>query len=282
MSSARLDAVVVNYNAGEVLARSLDSVLGQAQIASVTLVDNGSSDGSLALPQVGQADELIQLPDNPGFATACNRGAEQGSADWIVFLNPDAWFEPGQYETLVNQLDGHPRAGLAGVEVLDERGHRQRATVRRLPSLPRGLRGLRALFAYRPPLDLKLDPAQASTAVPAVSGACMIVRREAFESVGGFDPSFRLHGEDLDMMRRMTDADWQIIWLPQIVVRHVQGVSSRSRPVWVHWQKHRSMLRYLRKHELPQRGWLSSVLARAGVLVRFMLTLPTVIRQHRR
>ena len=272
--------VVVNFNAGGVLARSLDSTIDHPAVASVTLVDNGSTDGSLALPAVNRVSRLIRLPGNPGFAAGCNCGAQVGSNQWLVFLNPDAWFEAGSLERLVAVLDQHQSVALYGVEVLDEHGQRQRATVRTMPELPTGLAGFRTLFNARPATDMDPDETSGAQSVPAVSGACMVVRRTAFEAVGGFDEGFRLHGEDLDLMHRLSDAGWDIRWLPQVVIRHVQGVSSRARPVWVHWQKHQGMRRFLVKHELPGRSWLTGWLAQAGVLLRFVLTLPAVLRRH--
>ena len=277
----RLDVVVVNYNAGAVLARCLDSVMDQPAVAGVTVVDNGSTDGSLELQQLDQVSRLIKLPDNPGFSTACNQGAKVGSSEWLVFLNPDAWFEPGALKHLAETIENNDSVGMYGVEVLDEQGQRQRATVRAMPELPGSLSGFWRLFSSRPATDLNTGDHSDSRIVPAVSGACMVVRRAAFEAIGGFDEGFRLHGEDLDLMRRLGDAGWEIRWLPGVVVRHVQGVSSRARPAWVHWHKHQGMRRYLKKHELTDRSRLIGLMAETGVMLRFLLTLPGALIRHR-
>jgi GT2 family glycosyltransferase len=111
------------------------------------------------------------------------------------------------------------------------------------------LRILGEVLPGLPGIDLTHTPApDASIDVEAVSGACMLVRTTALEQVGGFDPRFHMHFEDLDLMARLGEAGWRIRLVPSVFVSHAGGVSSRRRPVAVMWAKHESLWRYLNKH----------------------------------
>jgi hypothetical protein len=102
----------------------------------------------------------------------------------------------------------------------------------------------------------------------------MLLRKDAFFAIGGMDAEYRLHCEDLDLMYRLHQAGHRCLLVPDAVAVHDQGTSSTSRPLWVHWQKHRGMQRFFDKfqaanHALPVR-WV----VRAGIWLRFLLTLP--------
>ena len=103
--------------------------------------------------------------------------------------------------------------------------------------------------------DLSCRPLPAAdTAVDAVSGACMMIRRAALEQVGLLDEGYRMHCEDLDWCRRSRDAGWQLRFEPRARAVHIGGVSSGRRPLWVEWHKARGMARYFRKHLLTPRS----------------------------
>jgi GT2 family glycosyltransferase len=119
------------------------------------------------------------------------------------------------------------------------------------------------------------------TRAEAVSGACMLVRKTAFRQVGGMDEAYRLHGEDLDLMYRLRETGRHCLFVPQARAIHLQGLSSRSRPWWTHWQKHRGMQRFFLKFQAPRYGlllrWPVSLLVLAAIWARFALALPLVL-----
>jgi len=184
-------------------------------------------------------------------------------------------------------LDDDPRAALAGPLVIDAAGRPQRATLRRFPNPWRSLvtfTGLWRLGSRWPAFEGVewLPPwPQAVTRAEAVSGACMLVRKAAFADVGGLDEAYRLHCEDLDLMYRLRQRGGSCLFEPQARVVHQQGLSSRSRPLWVHWQKHRGMQRFFLKFQASSYPlvlrWPMCGLVVTGIWARFLLTLPLLL-----
>lgn len=290
----RVQAIVVNFNAGEALVRCIRSVLAQGSDVTLTVIDNDSGDGSAeAAASRFEPDRrftLVRNRDNPGFATGVNRAArhaDAGAADYLLIVNPDCELEPGALDAMRQALERDPRASLAGPLVTDGSGRPQRATLRRLPGPWSALvtfSGLWRLEGRWPlcrgvewfgPLPETVTPAE------AVSGACMLVRGAAFANVGGMDEAYGLHGEDLDLMYRLHQSGGHCLFVPAARVMHLQGLSSRSRPLWVHWQKHRGMQRFFLKNQAPGYAvpwrWLLSLPVLAGIWLRFTLRLPIVL-----
>jgi GT2 family glycosyltransferase len=118
-------------------------------------------------------------------------------------------------------------------------------------------------------LDVAADPAQPLQRVDAVSGALMMLPRALFARIGGFDAGYRLHAEDLDLCRRVRDAGAPVAVANDVVVLHVRGVSSRARPMFVEWHKHRGLWRYFRKFEAPRRDPVTRAAVWLAIFVRF-------------
>jgi len=287
-------AIVVNFNAGDALLRCIRSVLEQGPSVCLTVIDNLSSDGSAeaAADQFGQESRftLLRNRDNRGFATAVNQAAHRAyaeAADFLLIVNPDCELQPGALDALRQAMENDPRASLAGPRVTDESGRVQRATLRRFPSPWNSLVAFTGLWRLerRWPLfrGVECPPPlpDAVTVAEAVSGACMLVRSPAFFDVGGMDEAYGLHGEDLDLMYRLHQRGGHCLYVPVACVMHLQGVSSRSRPLWVHWQKHRGMQRFFLKFRAPGYAvpwrWLLSSLVLAGIWLRFVLLLPIIL-----
>jgi GT2 family glycosyltransferase len=122
-------------------------------------------------------------------------------------------------------------------------------------------------------LGVAIDEVNALQPVEAVSGALMLVSRALFEALGGFDTGYRLHAEDLDLCRRAREAGALVAVANDVRVVHIRGVSSRSRPLFVEWHKHRGLWRYFRKFESGRRG----VPVRAGVFALIWLRFPLAV-----
>lgn len=277
--------IIVNYNAGETLLHCVKALLASTEQTKVTVMDNASRDGSAEklskLYANQQGIEILLNPVNLGFAPAVNSVARRLETDLVLILNPDCILEPETLFRLKSALENDARAALAGPAVRDETGQMQRATLRRFPDPWKSLMtasGLWRLGKWLPAFHgVEVDVSQVSADAEicdAVSGACMLVRRSALEEVGFLDEEYTMHCEDLDLMFRLKEHGWHCLFVPQASCIHQQGLSSRSRPTWVHFQKHRGMARFFRKFQadstfLPLR-WLVYV----GIWLRFAILWP--------
>ena len=113
--------------------------------------------------------------------------------------------------------------------------------------------------------------------VEAVSGACMMVRTAQFQRVGGFDEGFAMHFEDLDLMYRLRQGGWYSLYVPGARAFHQPGTSSKTRPWWVHRQKHSGMQRYFNKHHFAGRSVLGRFVLTGAIWLHYVLTLPLVL-----
>ena len=252
-----ISTIIVNYNAGAGLVSCIQSVIDQ--VCEVILVDNASRDNSIALAEVQFAGDarlrVIRNDTNLGFAAACNIGARAAQYPYWFFLNPDCICTDGSVAELYRVLTTNPDTGMVGGLLLNLDGSEQAGGRRLTPTPSRtlvsafGLRG----FAKRWPellvdFNLHQQPLpDAPISVEAISGACMLVKPEAVAAVGLWDDEYFLHCEDLDWCMRFVRAGWDILFVPSAPITHVQGVCSKSRPLFVEWHKHRGMTRFYRK-----------------------------------
>jgi len=280
--------IIVNYNAGETLQRCVSALLKSRVQTKVTIVDNASSDRSAENLQNlyghHQGIDFRFNPSNAGFAPAVNVIARGLKADWVLILNPDCIVEPETLGHLIEALENDSRAALAGPAVLDENGRIQRATQRRFPDPWRSLMTASGLWRLgkRFPVfhGVEVDTSKTmdkAEICDAVSGACMLVRRDALEAVGYLDEDYALHCEDLDLMYRLKEQGWHCLFVPRARCVHEQGVSSSSRPTWVHFQKHRGMSRFFSKFQAKSTFFPIRMLVYAGIWLRFIILWPLVL-----
>ena len=276
-------AIVVTHHSSTTIDDCLARLRAAAGVVAIRVVDNASGDDTVAVVQRHAAADprvhFIANPDNPGFATACNQGAADAGdmAEWLAFVNPDCLVEA---DTLVRLRD-HARAlggaggggvagmgdgGLVGADLVGEDGVHDAAARRRDPDFAAMLRSPRAAR-----VDVPADPSQALQRVDAVSGALMVLPRTLFTRIGGFDAGYRLHAEDLDLCRRVRAAGAAVAIANDVIVLHVRGVSSRARPMFVEWHKHRGLWRYFRKFEAPRRGLATRAAVFLAIFARFPL-----------
>lgn len=273
-------AVVVTYESASTIGECLDRLRAAQGVAQIRVVDNGSSDGTMAIVQRHAAEDsrvrFIANPDNPGFGTACNQGvaaADPNVAGWVALVNPDLMVEPDTLSGMVALArDQDVRDALLGADLVGENGARDAAARRRDPDFGAMLRALlsgggstSAAMAIPPDDRLALQP------VEAISGALMLMPRALYGRLGGFDEGYRLHAEDLDLCRRAREAGALVAVANRARVMHVRGVSSRARPVFVEWHKHRGLARYFGKFEAAGRSLPVRLLVYAMIWGRFPL-----------
>ncbi len=242
-------AVVVNYNAAGPLSTCLAS-LADNGVGAVVVVDNGSVDESR---QVVRDAGVRWLPTggNLGYGRGANRGAasvEARDAPFLLICNPDLEVAPGAVNTLVASLTADPSLGVIGPALRNDDGSLY-PSARTFPDILEAVgHGLFGMVAPQNPFTrryrlLDWDHRQ-SARVDWVSGACFLVRREAWESVRGFDPSYFMYMEDVDLCWRLHRAGWGVGYEPAAEVRHKQGVSTDRRPYRMLAAHHSSMWRF--------------------------------------
>ena len=273
--STRVDVVVVSYGSAGTL-RACVEPLCRADGVRVIVVDNASPDDALEtiadLPVT-----TIRAGRNGGFSFGCNLGAGAGTSEYVLFLNPDAILSPAHLDAMVAALDGDPATGLVGPRILGGEGELL-LTRRRLPRLRTSF--AQALFLHRvlPHAawtdEMIRDPQVYDHAGEAdwVSGACMLVRRSAFEQIGGFDEGFFLYCEDTDICLRLREAGHGVRYEPSAVARHIEGSSApRSELVAIHA---RSRVRYARLHYGRGAAWLEAVAVALWALTHAVAAAP--------
>lgn len=281
-SSLDCDVVIVNYNAGALLSDCVASVIAEG-IDGIIVVDNASRDGSLDALESSVHNKsyltVIRNKENFGFARACNIGAEASFAQRILFLNPDSVLVPGALAQMISTLESAPRIGMVGGFLSNPDGSEQPGGRRVFPTPKRAFMrafGLSRMTKFFPEIfsDFLLHKNPLPTepvAVEAISGACMLVKREAIEDVGLWDDNYFLHCEDLDWCMRFRQKGWTVMFVPDAIIVHIWGACSRGRPFFVEWHKHHGMLRFYGKffrHQYPGILW---VLVIIGVWLRFSL-----------
>lgn len=285
--------IIINYNAGQALLRCVASVLATREPLNIVVVDNQSSDGSCEVlrSRFGSAPRLsiLENPVNLGFGPAVNACASTATEPFLLILNPDCELFPQTLRQLREALERDESAALAAPRIVDAKGKVMRGTLRRLPDPWRALMtgsGMSRLAEWFPVFSGVEVPAKAfpqqTRQAEAVSGACMLVRTEVFRSLGGFDESFTMHFEDLDLMARIRQIGMHCLLVPQVNAIHQSGVSSASRPLWVHRQKHLGLQRYFHKHGNGHHGAISRYLVTAANWLHYLLGLPfALFRQLR-
>jgi GT2 family glycosyltransferase len=245
-SSADVAVLIVNHNGGVLLRDCVQAVL-RNRPGQIVVVDNASTDGSADLLQaLAEPVTLLRNSVNIGFAAACMQAVSKTNCANLLLLNPDCLLPEQALERMAMAMRDQQQFGLLAPLVQDRHGREQSGSRRRLPT---PWRLLAYALGWRQIMDLRQQPVPAGMiALPAVSGACMLIRQSAWQQVNGLDTGFFLHFEDLDLMRRLQDKAWLVGLLPGLSVVHVGGHSSAARPLFVSRCKHQGLLRYLRKH----------------------------------
>jgi GT2 family glycosyltransferase len=243
----------------------------------VIIVDNASRNDPLVdlegLPEV----TVIRNSANHGFAKACNQGMTYARAEQLLFINPDCVLSANALSEMQLSLQQSTDIGMVGGVLLNADGTEQAGGRRAVPTPWRSF--VRAFgfsrFASRWPklfydFHLHKQPLPAEDIeVEAISGACMLVKREAVNLVGIWDEDYFLHCEDLDWCMRFRQQGLKIVFVPTARVEHALGACSRTRPLFVEWHKHKGMLHFYRKffrHQYP--GFLMWFVT-LGVWLRF-------------
>lgn len=279
-SGADLDLTIsiVNWNTADRLIDCLDSIFRfpPARDFEVIVVDNASRDDSVArvratFPQV----RVIALRRNLGYAGGHNQALRVSRGRFILLLNSDILVQAEALEALLSFMEARPEAGLAGAQLLWSDGSVQLSYTDDLT--------LRAVFMQQLGLD-RLFPRNRLTAgywrghedhsqvraVPQLSGACLLLRREVLQQVELLDEGFFMYCEDTDYCSRVRRAGWQLYYVPTARMIHFHGQSARQVPAAMIASHGRACVRYFRKHRTSLEAALCRGLVVAGALLRWM------------
>jgi hypothetical protein len=278
-SSFDISVIIVSYNVRDFLRQCLKSVHESSRNLSteIFVVDNRSVDGTPDMirknfPEV----HLIANSENLGFGKANNQALKTARGKYTLFLNPDTIVREDTLTVMMQFMEEHPEAGLAGCKILNTNGSLQLACRRSFPrpsvAIPKML-GLSALFprnAFLAKYNLTyLDPDQ-SYPVDAVSGAFMFCRTELIRSLKGFDERFFMYGEDLDLCYRIKEAGYQVFYVPDTTIVHYKGESSKSAPFDSLIAFYRAMDQFVRKHFGPGKWLFTVLILRLGIFLHLL------------
>lgn len=252
-----LSVVILSYNTRDLLAQTLrtveDAVEGLA--AEVIVVDNASRDGSAEMVEEQfPAARVIRNQQNIGFAAGNNVALRQVEGRHVLLLNSDTVVRRDTLRCLTAFLDEHPEAGAAGCKILNPDGTLQLSCRRGFPTPMAAfckMSGLSRLFPNSPRMArynlTYLDP-EKTHEVDALSGSCMMVRKEAMDQVGLLDEDYFFYGEDLDWCFRIREAGWRIYYVPATEIIHFKGESSRAEQMRFRYRFYEAMSIFVAKH----------------------------------
>jgi N-acetylglucosaminyl-diphospho-decaprenol L-rhamnosyltransferase len=244
--------VVVTYESAEDLAACLGSLPAAAgpHELEVVVVDNASRDASAEIAR-RLGIKVLENPANLGLSRAIDLGAAATAAPWLLLVNPDTRLGPGSLARMLRTAHADPAIGCVGPHLRNSDGS-EYPTGRRFPSILVGAAHA-ALGTVWPgnPATRRYHLADLDRSRPVrvdwVSGACMLVRREAYEAAGRFDAGYFMYFEEMDFCLRLAKAGWRVVYDPGAEVTHILGGSTRSAPYRKVWNHHRSALRFYRR-----------------------------------
>ena len=248
-TTGTIRVVTVAYNPGDELDRFLASV-PEATARKVTLViaDNGTEHGRVDALAQRHGARVVTDGTNLGYGGGANLAAADLSEDWLVIANPDIVWRPGSLDRLVEAAEADPTAGCLGPRLLNTDG-----TVypsgRALPTLVGGA-GHALLSRLWPsnPFSAAYHAQGGNDALREVgwlSGACLLLPRQVWQDLGGFDDGYFMFFEDVDLGARVSRAGWRNVQVPDAVVIHEQGASWKARPERMIRAHHASARRYM-------------------------------------
>jgi N-acetylglucosaminyl-diphospho-decaprenol L-rhamnosyltransferase len=273
-----LSIVILSWNVRDLLRQCLESVARNRPLSAdhpplateIIVVDNASGDGSMEMVRAEFPDvRLIANQANRGYTGGNNDGIAAATGRYVMILNPDTRVLDGALTAMVAYADAHSDVGVVGPQLLNPDGSVQ-SSRRRFPTLMTGLFESTWLQPLAPRNVLRryyvLDqPDDAIQEVDWLFGACFLVRREVIQQVGALDEDFFMYSEEMDWCRRIRQAGWKVVYLPQAQVIHYGGKSSDQVVAQRHIYFQTSKVRYFRKHH----GALTAGVLRVALLAMY-------------
>ena len=255
---SRVAVVMITHNRAEETLRSLAELARLPEQPRIVVVDNASTDGSAEAISSGYPlVKLIRCSENLGFARANNRAATRTAGKYWLLLNPDTLVFPGAIDRLLQYMAGHPYVAAVGPRLVNPDGSDQLSIWRR-PTL---FREWWRLFHLDRLYPLSGYPSSTLTSqrarrVDILHGACLLLRADVVRTIGLFDEDYFMYSEEIDLCDRLGRAGWELHWVPEAVVTHKGGQSTRQVADSMFIELYRNKTKFFRK----RRGRLAALL----------------------
>lgn len=280
-----VSVVIVNYNVRDFLVQAIRSIQQATNHLTIDIwvVDNNSVDDSVETIRRDFPDvHLIANTDNAGFGTANNQAIRECQGEFVLILNPDTIVQEDTLETMVSFMRTHPSCGALGCRILNPDGSFAPESRRAFPTPSIAfwrMTGLGKLFPRSKRFggyNMTYLPIDEAAEVDALSGSCMMTRREALlgpRGAGLFDEDFFMYGEDLDLCYRIQQAGWGIWYTPDTCIIHYKGESTKKGEIRYVRLFYGAMLLFIEKHLDHQPATVPASLLRFGIMLRASFTL---------
>jgi len=271
----KLSIIIVSWNVRPYVIACLESLLRFAPPCDyeIFVVDNASFDGTVeAVRSQYPSVNVIANQTNAGFARANNQAAAKAAGDYLFILNPDTLFLSNTISPLLDFMDTHPDVAVCGPRVLNEDGSIQRS-VRgevswRMAFARHTLLGKMGLFSELLRQWRCRDFDYSKQADVGVSiGAALLIRKNIYQRIGGFDERFFMYFEELDLCKRIREEGGRVVFYPGAEIVHLGGKSSKQIPAKKNFMYLNSLILYLQKYSSPTQSRILTVLFRLGVVV---------------
>lgn len=289
-----LSVIVVSYNTRETTLECLRRVVATTQNISseIWVVDNASSDGSCdAIRREFPHVHIIENRENVGFGAANNQAMNRARGEWFLLLNSDAFVHDGAIETLIEYSKAHPQVGVSGPRLCNSDGSLQRSCFR-FPTPRQAWMDNLWISRWLAPTsrwgNLRRWPHDRELCVDWIVGACLLVRREVWQQIGGFDERFLMYSEETDWQRGAARRGWKIAFVPRATVTHWGGTSGANSPhAHERTRMNESFFQSLDFYQWKHHGWAGLISLRAAMTIGGLMrtvawTLASAIPAQRR
>lgn len=288
MHTNSAEVIIVNYNSTDYTIKCIDSIYQNLNMRQVriTVIDNNSKDAPDKIIDKFPDIRLHKNLKNIGFGNAINLAIKHSNAKYYILLNPDTLIIDRSLHKIIDYLDKHKKVAIASPKILDWDGSIQ-GSARRFPTVWTSIFGrkspLTRLFPRNPITKREFicfnGKKHNAQTVDWVSGACMVVKRNAIKQVGGFDKRFFMYWEDADLCKRLWELGWEIIYYRKAQVFHLIGKSSDTRPLLSIYHFHKSCYYYFAKHaSWPRKAITPLALLGLGLRCLFVMGLNSLQR----
>lgn len=277
-----LSIIIINWNSKDYLRGCLKSIAVNISDLKfeILVIDNASYDGSAQMVAVEFPHvSFIQSDRNLGFSGGNNRAVRQAKGSFLLFLNPDTIMEEDALLTLVQTLRRLPDGAIAGARLLNTDRTLQTSCVQSFPTILNQVLGSDLLYRWFPRSTLwgmaaLFEASKEPEPVEVISGACLMIKREIFERVGGFDEHYFMYSEDVDLCFKIYQIGFKSYYVPAAsVIHHGGGSSQKARSAFSNVMLRESVYRFMRLHQ----GWLAAFFFRLFIGLSALLRLPMAL-----
>ena len=274
----KLSIIIVTWNSANTIQKCLDSLKNIKMDKEVIALDNNSSDSTFQILKKHPEVKAIVNSDNRGYGKASNQGIKIANGEFILLLNPDTEVKKDSVETMLGFLEGNREVFVIGPKLTDE----SVKVLNEATDFPNLLnQSIISLKLHRVPFFKKLvyqkfDYTKTQEA-NHLMGAAILIRRETLIKLGGFDENFFLWFEDTDLLKRIKDKGYKIIYYPEAAVTHLVGQSTKQLSFWKRqtiWNK--SLIYYFSKHKT----WLHVLILLPFILLSYPAAIITKLAKH--